>query len=373
MQMRLGRDPLLLALAQSRRTHYTYELLDSLGNLKAPLRTVEQGGGSLEYAYDATLKSGGKLTFRDLGEQDVDWVHDRIRVSVEVTPLDGPDREPRTWRLGVFIPTYDTVAGQGGMPVELHSRLVVLDEDALVDSLTLPAGTVATDAILSLIESNGEAPGIIEPSTATLPYDLVWEAGTSLLRVANDLLIASGFLVLNTSPEGQFRASPYVAPHLRPIRYTFQPGIDCIYTPEWTHSQDTFFTPNRVVATAMGDADDEGLVGVATNEDPTSPFSYPNRGRWITKVFSGIEAASQSAINTYALRQLVDYGAVTVRATLRHLVVPLETYDAIQLLLPDGTSGRFVVDRTEIDVDAGGLTTTTLRQVTTYDTGGEVP
>src|SRR5690606_30012693 len=132
-----------------------------------------------------------------------------------------------------------------------------------------------------------------------LTSPMVWEAGTSKLRIVNDLLAAIDYNSLWVDGQGNFRATPYVRPAARSITYSIlndesgaalvrelADGQESIYLDEWSRDRDVYGVPNKVVAVATGTGDEEPLVGVATNEDPASPFSEPSRGRWIVHVLS---------------------------------------------------------------------------------------
>jgi hypothetical protein len=347
-------------LTANRTGYFYYELRNRDGSKVGALDGVSPGG-TLEFQYDARLKAGGKITIADVG-QDIDWLNQRIYIEAHVGDA--------AWGLGVYLPTAPIerwANGHRGWEVELHSKLLILEQDCLPAAYSLPAGTNTIDTVKALIASAGEPSGAITTGPATTPASLFWEAGTPKLSVINDLLDASGYFVLQIDGLGNYRALPYVTPAQRPVRYNFQDGLNCIYADAFPRDQDIFSVPNRVIAIQQGSGDKESLIGIAENLDPASPFSYPNRGRYITRVYSGVEATDQASLNTYALRMLVDWSAPQATVQIEHALVPLAIYDSVQFVYSLGElNSRHVIDKTTVRLDPTMLAASTLRQVVTY-------
>jgi hypothetical protein len=347
-------------LTANRTGNFYYELRNRDGSKVGALDGVIPGG-TLEFDYTARLKAGGKIQIADTG-QDIDWLNQRIYIEAHVGDA--------AWGLGVYLPTAPIEAwsnGHRGWEVELHSKLLILEQDCLAAAYSIPAGTNTLATVKSIIASSGEPSGAITDSTATAPASMFWEAGTPKLSVINDLLDASGYFVLQVDGNGNYRAIPYVTPAQRPVRYTLEDGVSCIYADTFPRDQDIFSVPNRVIAIQQGSGEQESLVGIAENQDPNSPFSYPARGRYITRVYTGVEATDQAALNTYALRMLVDWSAPQATVLINHALVPLAIYDAVQFIYRLGElNSRHVIDKISINLDATQLAQSTLRQVVTY-------
>src|SRR5690606_23496078 len=101
-------------------------------------------------------------------------------------------------------------------------------------------------------------------STETLTSGMVWPAGTSKLRIINDLLSAINYFSLRCDGHGRYVAAPYLAPASRPVVRRFVPAPDAIHLPEFTRDRDLAGIPNKVVLVSSGSGDDEALVGVAS-------------------------------------------------------------------------------------------------------------
>ena len=174
-------DPLLTHRVESWR-------FDLLSRTEAPLSGPAglagvQPGGSVSWNATATFPARGEIEVADLG-QVADWLDLRIRVWQQVVGA-----EP--WPLGTFcvtgFPERVTSTGRSWR-LTLTDKLIRLDQDGIAETLALPAGTVVTSAVRAQIAAAGEASVAVTDSTKTLSTGKVWEAGTSRLRIINDLL-----------------------------------------------------------------------------------------------------------------------------------------------------------------------------------------
>lgn len=316
--------------------------------------------GSLNWIANASVKGGGQIPVVDTG-QDVDWLNDRFR---PVLVIDGVGEFP----LGVFLASEKPETGGDtarSWTVGLLDKTTIPDQDAVESTYSLDAGTVITDAVVDLIASTGETNMAITPSSATLSGALVWEAGTTKLQIINDLLDAANYFSLYCDGSGQFRAEPYVRPAARPILWEFLDGDKSIYDPNYTRDVDLFSIPNKVIVVGVGDGTAPALTSTATNEDPFSPYSYPSRGRWITRTYTGVEIADQATLDEYAQRRLIEATTPTANVTVAHAYVPgLTINNAVRLRrVPAGIDARHVLSRTEIVLDGTSLVRSTLTEV----------
>jgi hypothetical protein len=211
----------------------------------------------------------------------------------------------------------------------------------------------------------------------------VWEAGTSKLRIVNDLLDALNYNALFVDGVGNFQATKYVAPADRSVRYSMlnddsgarmvrelSDGQESIYLPEWKRDRDTYKVPNRVIAVAAGGGDAEPLSGTVTNEDSTSPFSFPSRGRWVTRVLDGVdvpdlsEAATVTFLEDKARQTLIAASAVQAAVTVTCLPIPIELLDALVFAsTPAGINARHVVRGVSLGLSFAGVMELELQEV----------
>jgi hypothetical protein len=264
----------------------------------------------------------------------------------------------------------------------LLDRATVLDQDKTDASYTVDTSTPILQAVAAVIASAGERIDIDAAVTDTLASPMVWEAGTSKLQIVNDLLSALNYNSLWVDGIGRYQATPYVVPARRSLTYELlnQPrqlvdGEQSIYSAEWSRDRDMFSVPNKTIAVQSGSDDAPALVGVYTNEDPASPFSYPSRGRWITNVLSDVDvpdfsaeadpaAATVAFLEAKAQQSLIASSAVQAAVTVKHLPVPLRVSEVMRFKsTPAGIDARHVVTGLKLDANPLGLMESTLQEV----------
>lgn len=347
------------ALTTNRTSRVRIELLTAT---EAPAGTLlGMRSGSVAYTSAKSVHGSASLVVEDVG-QGVNWLTARIR---PVLTVDGYGDTA----LGVFLSSEAPEAwGDTGREwsIKLLDKCTILDQDAVSEAYALDAGSVVTDEIVTLIESTGETNHAITPSAATLVNPLVWPAGTTKLQIINDLLTVVNYFSLFCNGDGQYRGEPYVKPASRPTVWDFLDGANCIYQPTFSKDVDLFAIPNTVIALTQGDGTTPGLVSVpAVNSDPASPYSTVSRGRTITRVYSGVEAADQATLDAFAERQLIDLTTPTASYEIAHAFVPALAFNrAVRFRRqPAGIDGRHVVSKLTVSLDPTQLAKSTLTEV----------
>jgi hypothetical protein len=267
--------------------------------------------------------------------------------------------------------------------VELHDKLVVLDQDCITEAWVYKAGVDVIAAVKTIITEAGEsASSITDPITPKLlTHDQMWEAGTPKLTVINNMLDASGYFTLRMNNEGQYVSSDYQAPANRPPAFAFKDGENCTYLGDFETSQDIFFVPNRVIAIQEGDEESEGMRAIADNLNPDNPYSQPSVGRIIADVQTGVEATDLDALKAYAHSRLVDLSNPAATISVECAPDPvLDIYQTVTFEHADRTphedpadnadiAGLFVIDRIEESLTTEGLMQLTLRAVLGFQPG----
>lgn len=316
---------------------WAFELLDSQDRPLGALDGVT--GGSAEIVAQSILGGSGSLEIDERGA-DIDWMKHRVGVTCH----DGAS----SWGVGVYLltsPTEQHGAFALSYDVGLLTKMNVISEDTVETRYSLAAGTPIIATVLALITSTGETRIAATESASTLASSLTWEAGTSKLTVINDLLQAAGYWSLWCDGSGMFRVEPYTDPASRPVSFEFEHGERSLHMPDWGREQDNTSVPNRVVAVGQGDEKTAPLVGISTNEDPSSPYSFQARDRWITETVEGVEAASQAVINQFAARKLRDAMAPVSRLTVTHALMPLDPNALVAFTPEDGQRRLATVQR----------------------------
>lgn len=319
---------------------WAVDVLDDNDALKFSLTGLLTG--RITQNRNTTIRGGGYIEFVPQVGEDVNYLRDRFRVWQYVTV--GADLLAWAWITGV--PQKPSTARDGTSDVvrlNLLDKMLVLHEDGLPETYSLPAGTVVTAAVAQLITEAGETALAITDSPLTLRSPLSWESGTTRLRIINDLLDSIGYFSVWCDGMGRYRVEPYTLPATRrPVR-EFRAGQDSLHGRKMTRDQDVTSIPNRVIVRTRAGYEEPGMQSVWQNTDPTSPFSYQNRGgRWITDTREGVEAADQATLDAMAARIAAEATAPAASWSVTHASLPLSPNQVV-LFAPRGVEPRLCV------------------------------
>lgn len=329
--------------------NFRVELLDLNDNVLGPLDAVQADGGQLDFSVYADIRGSGNLT---LQSASVDWTRHRVRVSYEL----GSRVVPLITAV-VKAPVEAHTDTGVTVDVELYDKTLILSEDSFGVSYAVPAGTNPITAVADIIVSTGQpVPALLTPTTDTLALAMVWEAGTTKLKIVNDLLDAAGYFALYADGMGHYVAAPYTSPQTRPTMWDFT--ADALYTPRWTRDADVFSVPNRYICVGATSGETPALMSTAVDTSE-GPFSYSSRGRWITRTDTDVEATSQAVLDLLAERRLHKAQQVTETLTFEHPWLPFGLNEVVQF----GTV-RAVVWKQSVRLSVGGLITSTARRLT---------
>lgn len=308
--------------------------------------------------YEGTTAGYNGETFR---YAPFSWMHARVR---PVLLIDGLQEQP----LGTFIPSAPVEywdAGGGRQEIELLDRTSVISNDYVESSYTVKKDTNVVSAVRKLIASTGEHVGALTPSNETVSKDMVWGAGTNKLTIINELLDSADYFALWSDYNGQFRVQRYTKPSDRATVFEFLDDDKSIFLPDLSIDRDIYDVPNKVIMTAQGDGESEGWVSTATNTNPNSPYSFANRGRWITDVQLGIEATSKEALDSKATRRLSSLAAPQATISIEHAPIPgLKVNDVVRFRRePADVNTYYTVTKTGLDFNSTSLAKTVLSQV----------
>lgn len=343
------------ALSTHRQGDYRVTLLDVGDRVVRRLDGVT--GGSITLSNSTRLRASGSLNLTQACG-DIDWMTQRVRIEYKANGV--------SWGLGVFLlsaPTRSYSEVGSTWSVDLSSPLAVPDADCVDSTFTVKAGTNLVGIAADILYESGLERLSITPSAAVATSDMIFDPGKSKLTIVNELLSAAGYWSAHPDGEGQVHLDPYVRPAARAIAYDFREGARAIHLPEWEREQDMAAVPNKVVFVSQGSADKPALVGVAVNDDPSSPYSYPSCGRWIVETRTGVEAADQESINSQARRRLIDVSTPSAAITLQHMPMPIMPNQVVGFT-SQGLTARGVVKEIEYTIDPTSLVKTKLLEVT---------
>lgn len=366
-----------------RVTTYRWEVLSHSNNVDKLVGELDGvTDGSLRWTWNAAVKGGGKIQVADLDQAapgklriaDLDLATVRLRPVCNVAGL--PENP-----LGVFLVESATEEWEDTgrvWNVGLLDKTTVASQDQVDQSYSVAAGTPILQHVKSILTTIGESIDVDLSNTTATSGGMAWDAGTSRLKIINDLLDVAGFNALTMDGYGNLRVTPRVLPADRSILYEvlgipreLVDGRQSIYRPEWTRERDSFAVPNKVIAVqSAGGEDAPALTGVWTNTDPASPYSYQARGRWITHVLDGVETPDGSgeeviaSLQSRARATLIQMSAVQAQVKVTHLPIPIRVGDVIRFAhTRAGVDARHVVMGLELELNSTGLMKSTLQEV----------
>jgi len=366
-----------------RITTYRWEVLEHVNGVDQLLGLLDGvSEGSLRWNQNAAVKGGGKASVIDLAaaQSGMLRIGELPLESLRVRPVCMIQGLPET-PLGTFLVSAALEEWEDTGRVwslELLDRCTVPAQDAVEEAYAVAAGTLILQEVKAILASCDEFIAVDDSVTLATSSGMVWEAGTSKLKIINDLLDVAGYSALWMDGFGNFQATPRVLPADRSITYEvlgvpreLRDGERSIYRPSWTRDRDSFEVPNKVIAVqAAGGEDEEALTGVWTNEDINSPYSYQSRGRWITHVLDSVETPEgtpteiEAFLDKRAQTTLVQMSAVQAQVKIEHLPIPIRVSDVLRFThMGAGVDARHVVTQLELETTALGTMKSTLQEV----------
>ena len=315
--------------------------------------------GDFTINVNATIRGGGSLTYHgDL----IDWNAHRVQPWYRAEA----GGQVIEWPIGVFIvatPGQEHQDAGVTQSLALYDKTLILDQDKVAETFQAAKGAKVVTVIRTLLESAGQTRSAIVDTPDVLANPMVWEAGTSKLRIINDLLASINYFAIFTDGYGVFRAEPYQAPAYRGTTFRFVDDKKSIYSPNFTHQRDTFEVPNRVVCIGQADGETPALIGVA-EDTSTGPYSYSTRGRWITTTYEGVDATDQATLSALAKRYLSEGQLVGTTFEISHAPIELWFNDVVEFRRDlRGIEATCVVQSIGYSMATGALCSTTLREV----------
>ena len=352
-----------LLAAPSRSVRWIFELVHA--RTWRYLRTLSGiRDFSMEHNLHATVRSGGSCVWQ--GAEDIDWDEHRLRVHYEVTSLG----RRRRWTVGTFIVDAPqrpiTASPRPARQLQLYDAMYRLDsQTSTAAEWVAPKGANIVDRVRHLL-SRQSIRHSIEDSPLTFNSQMSWPAQTTYLQMTNDMLRAADFFAIWADPQGLLRAGTYRPPAARGVSWQFADTSDALpYLPDPELTEDLGSIPNEVVLTAASDDPDTVPISASARvTDPTNRLSFARRGYIKTHTESGVEAATPAVLQALAARRLEELTRVSRTLTFQHLPVPLAVNDVLEIRREAARFNmRAVVEKFSYGMDAGGLCTTTIREV----------
>lgn len=228
---------------------------------------------------------------------------------------------------------------------------------------TAAKGVVVTTRIKAILDNLGEARVQVTPHSAGLPKPIVWESGTTIMKILGDLADRISYWAPQVDALGGFVVAPYVLPDKRPIRHEFIAGQGSLMVGEYDAEEDLLSVPNRLrVYSPPYGKQTKAITAEATNRNKNSRYSYDNRQFWVYETVQG-EYATQAAAQTAANKLLAERTSQHLVRSVKHLWVPgLGLHDAVKAQTAAGDSIYATVQSMTVNA-VNGFTEATWREV----------
>lgn len=321
------------------------------------------GGGTRGYrgVVDDVLLASSVLTAESVRTLHV--------VGAAIGPAAGPGQTFVEWPQGVFVLSSPTRSiddsGTVTRDVDGYDQASLLDTQLVGATYYVSAGTRYTDAVAELLNATpGLGPVDLVPSSAALPAQRMWNAGTSHLKIVGDLLEAVNYEPLHFDEDGTALVRPYIAPQVRKPEYVYDTGEVSVLVPEATQRLDLYRQPNQWVL-VVSEPDRPVLRAVYTNTDPASPTSTANRGRTITDYRTEQDVADQAVLNAKARQVAQEASEVFEEVRFSTALMPFHAHrDVYRLSYPElDVEGIYAETRWSYDLRPGAEMNHTARRV----------
>lgn len=268
------------------------------------------------------------------------------------------------------VPSRDVDGSYQECTVQLDGRLIELAEDSFENVFTAKSGQNPVNVARTICENAGLTVIQTDPYSGTL--GTAWRFGLegmssfddnagNKLQAVNALLGIAGFRAAQTDPYGNvlFRAD---VDYSDSPAWTFAEGVDATFLSTATDERDSTEVANKVIA--VYETDDSTTIGVATDNDPASPWSTVALGRVRAKVYLYNDTATQAAANKQAAWLLSNQQSVIRRVTVSHVYCPVRVGDIAAVDYRSASiGGQFAVRVQTVELGgAGCLTKSELRR-----------
>lgn len=261
--------------------------------------------------------------------------------------------------LGVFLlstpPRKVNLSGVVVREVEAYDQLQILIDDKIDTRYIVGLAANYITAVAALLTSAGITHQYLVPTDKILPNTRDWAPGTSKLEIINDLLSAINYGALWFNEDGYAIAQPYISPAVRPEEYIYRDDDKSVIFPNVEQGLDLFGVPNKWIA-IVSEPDRDPLVSTYTNTNANSPTSTVSRGRTITDVREGAQAADQATLDDCVQQVAFEASQIYEKVTMETAIMPQHSHaDVLRLEYSKlGIGAKFSETGWEMDLKAGG-------------------
>lgn len=294
-----------------------------------------------------------------LSDSRANWLTDEVRA---VLTIDGVD-----YHCGVFIPATVTETTEGAemtVSFEAYDRCWYCKSSLWVSPRRLREGTNYIAAVERLLQECGLNLLLKTPTAARLVTDRVWDSGTPILSIINELLSEINYKPLWFNADGYAVLQPLVTPSAERIEHRLDGNdIRSLLLPQATRETDIYSAANVFVVTCSNPEYEEPLVATAVNNNPSSPLSTIKRGRRIYHFERVNNIANQEELNKYADNLRWQSMAIGETVSVSTALLPGFGVNDVVALNIKNASGLYLSTGWTMDFVSGGDMSHTLERV----------
>lgn len=264
-----------------------------------------------KFAFEAELKT--KRTVRPL----IDFVAPHLELIYE----DGTTQYEQVG-LYVLVPSATLhmpgsstdPSGGGGSQTRIDGRDLawLLAADVSTGTTNMALGANVVDNAIADLAAGGFTRVAIPASTYTSLKAVSWPPGTSRLDRVNDRLDMVNYYTLAFDRMGVATSRGYDDLATTEAAVTYSTGYGSRVVPPIEDDPDNTRLCNRVVVSGTDPAQ-APLYAIRENNDPLSPISYVNMGKWISRFVEDSQLQTQAAVDALA-NDLIRDGASYYRS-----------------------------------------------------------
>lgn len=304
-------------------------------------------GGSVRKS-DDSLKQSASINCVNYQNFDEQW----IRIWMDCSQEGGGAHEPIFTGLAMnpsknFHGRYETNS------LTCYSVLKPVDDVLLPKGWYIYEGADVKENILDLLKPT-KAPIIFDEEPTWLTQTLIAEQGETNLSMVEWILTVIGWRMM---PDGYGRI--HISPQdiddngdVVKIASSFHTTDNDILEMDLSVENDWFGSPN-VFRAISGD-----VMAIAKDEDESSPYSIPSRGREIWMEESDCVLDSEDTLADYAARRLREEQSCTYKISYTRRYEPdVNVYDVVQIHYPEiAVDGLFLITSQTIELGKSAVT-----------------
>lgn len=306
---------------------------------------------------EANIKMSMRATV--LPNDNMDVMTDKIRPIAEIDGVDYP--------FGLYniarLERQTDEAGSTVWELEAYDQSWVLNQTRLETIYKLTQGANCVNAVVALLTNAGVQSRSV-PSSQTMPYDIEWQIGTSILTVVNDILTAINYDALYFDSRGYAVVQPYKEPTADNIDLTID-GDSELSVVGVSNSQttDIFDAPNVFIVTCSPPDLETPLRATAVNNSAVSAKSTVRRGRRIAQVSSVDNISSAAALQEHADKLKLESMLSTDELTITTAILPNIVINQIIAITHPDVGGIYREKRWSAQLSTDGQMEHTLQRM----------